>query len=349
MTLKDLRPNGVLVLPHLRIQNANAISSSLTHGFPAMTAFLGFMWALSRRLASMGIPLRPEKIGVVCHWHQEQVSEGYVRTFHLTRNPVERDGGTAAIVEEGRIHLDVTLVLQVSPVGNGGQPNVLFQSDSSSRQAVAWDIRDVVGSMRIAGGTVLPPGSTPGVLVAPELIAWPGTEEAQWELFRRLRRRWLPGFTLVCRDDLLHRRAELMRRERPTATLMDAWLDLSRFNFRSRTDEKGAVVWAHDRPEQVGWIVPIPVGYGALIDLQDGGVVADARDTRTPFQFVESVYSIGQWIGPHRLRRLQDLLWWGEHRTDDGLYRCRNDYAVTSVEEDFSEFRVPFLGDTGSA
>ena len=39
----------LLVLPRLRVQNANAISSPLTHGFPSMTAFLGLMWALERK------------------------------------------------------------------------------------------------------------------------------------------------------------------------------------------------------------------------------------------------------------------------------------------------------------
>lgn len=33
--------DGLLILPRLRVQNANAISSPLTHGFPSMTAFLG--------------------------------------------------------------------------------------------------------------------------------------------------------------------------------------------------------------------------------------------------------------------------------------------------------------------
>ena len=39
---------AILVLPHLRIQNANAIGSPLTHGFPSITAFTGVMWALQR-------------------------------------------------------------------------------------------------------------------------------------------------------------------------------------------------------------------------------------------------------------------------------------------------------------
>jgi CRISPR-associated protein Csy2 len=341
MNLKDLEPDGILVLPHMHVQNANAISSSLTHGFPSMTAFLGFMWALGRQLAVAGIPLRPEKIGVVCHWYQEQVSEGYVRTFHLTRNPVDKHGSTAAIVEEGRVHLEITVVLQVGAVGSGGEPNVLFQGDPASRQALAWTIRDLVGSMRIAGGTVLPPESDLGTLSIPALIAWPGSDEERLRLFRRLRRRWLPGFALVSRDDLLQRNLERMRGANPAATLLDAWLDLSRFNYSSRRDENGEVVWEHDRPENAGWIVPIPVGYGALADLQEGGVVADARDNHTPFRFVESVYSIGQWIGPHRLQRLQDFLWWGEYSEQGGLYRCCNHYVAAPIEEDFSEFSDP--------
>ena len=49
-TTRPLPPDGLLLLPHLRVQNANAISSPLTWGFPAPTAFLGFVHALERRL-----------------------------------------------------------------------------------------------------------------------------------------------------------------------------------------------------------------------------------------------------------------------------------------------------------
>src|SRR5256885_7310461 len=33
------QPQAILTFPHLRVQNANAISSPLTHGFPSITAF----------------------------------------------------------------------------------------------------------------------------------------------------------------------------------------------------------------------------------------------------------------------------------------------------------------------
>ena len=52
------QPQAILVLPHLRIQNANAIASPLTHGFPSVTAFTGVMWALERKLAPVGVPLQ---------------------------------------------------------------------------------------------------------------------------------------------------------------------------------------------------------------------------------------------------------------------------------------------------
>lgn len=105
----------LLVIPRLRVQNANAISSPLTHGFPAMTAFLGLMWALERKLKQGGLDIPLNTIGVVCHDHQEQVTDGgFVKTFRLTRNPIDKTGKTAAIVEEGRIHLEISLVIGIN-------------------------------------------------------------------------------------------------------------------------------------------------------------------------------------------------------------------------------------------
>ena len=78
----------ILVLPHLKVQNANAISSPLTHGFPSITAFLGLMWALERKTRALGLEIEFNAVGVVCHDHDEQINdEGFVHSFRLTRNP----------------------------------------------------------------------------------------------------------------------------------------------------------------------------------------------------------------------------------------------------------------------
>ncbi|WP_156167965.1 type I-F CRISPR-associated protein Csy2 [Lampropedia cohaerens] len=330
----------LLVIPHLRVQNANAISSPLTHGFPSITAFLGLQWALERKLVEAGTDcLFFEKVGVVCHWHEEQVNDGYVKTFRLTRNPVEKDGSTAAIVEEGRIHLDISLVFQVG-VDQEAADNP-FTTDAAARQALAWKIRELLSTMRIAGGSVIHHRPQPGQSITPSLILMEADAEKRAGQFRLLRRRLLPGFALVGRDDLLVKRLAKLQAQDANATALDAWLDLARFNWRSHEEEQAngqpKIVWSHDRPQGSGWLVPIPVGYGALSELYAPGLVANARDRTTPFRFVESLYSVGQWVSPHRMRDISDLLWWADSQPERGLYRARSGYVPPEPEHDAPE------------
>ena len=323
-----------LVLPRLRVQNANAISSPMTWGFPAITAFLGLMTALERRLGrDAGIAL--DGVGVVCHAFEPQVSAGgYTRSFALTRNPVGHDGSTSAIVEEGRAHLELTLVFQArvaSPL-----------LDAAARSDLVHRVAEQVAGMRVAGGSVLPhladTPSGPHRRPVPELVLTPANEEAARKAFRRIARRCLPGFALVSRHDLLEARHTELQATAPGASRLDAWLDLSRWNHRAvlptRPDgaeppASGAAQAAEWQPDaRPGWIVPIPVGFAALAPLHEPGTVGGARDPRVPFRFVESVYSIGQWLSPHRLREPAELFWFAERPDEQGLYLCANDYAV---------------------
>ena len=320
--------DALLVLPRIRVQNANAISSPMTWGFPAITAFVGFMVALERRLgADAGI--RFQGVGVVCHGFEPQVTTaGYTRSFSLTRNPVGHDGSTSGIVEEGRVHLDITLVFDAQITSP--------HRDDAERRALAQRVADTVAGMRCAGGSVMPPLPVPTSRpTRPVLELQPDADDDKVKLFRRLSRRWLPGFTLVARDDLLQARLTTLREADPQATALDAWLALSRWTLRaSRRTKIGdtgpiesveTVDWAVD-PRQ-GWTVPIPVGYTALSALHPPGGVSGARDGHTPLCFVESVYSIGQWVSPHRLRTIEELVWYPEYDEARRLYRCRNGYV----------------------
>ncbi|KXU34209.1 hypothetical protein AXK11_00765 [Cephaloticoccus primus] len=317
MSVDHIADEGLLVLPRLRIQNANAISSPLTHGFPSITAFAGFMWALERRLTAAGINLGFDAFGVICHSHQEQVADGYVKTFHLTRNPVDRAGDTAAIIEEGRVHLELTLIF--SAFGKGGEESHIFrQSMQEARDKLTKSIAQQICTMRVAGGSI--------VLPEPEVQLIPISESTRTSDFQRWRRRWLPGFALVSRDDLLKTHWEKLKSVKSDTSLLDAWLDLSRFNYKAEQSASGKVKWQHDRPQHSGWIVPIPIGYGSLSELYGPSEVHNARDTETPFRFVESLHSIGQWLGPHQLSDIDQLLWKPDNAPERGLYRLRNSY-----------------------
>ncbi len=326
MNLPDI--SHFLVIPRLRVQNANAVSSPLTHGFPSMTAFLGVMWALERQLKQAGVDLPLNAVGVVCHDHQEQVNDGgFVKSFCLTRNPVDKSGKTAAIVEEGRIHLDISLVFGVNIGTNEWQ-------DEHPAQ-----VAEVLNRMRIAGGTVHPPAKPWLQRYQPFAVSC-GESAKLASLTRKL----LPGFTLVARDDLLDQRLAELKRTQSQATRLDAWLSLARINWHYQlvreSDEETAGnaaenaagktkgEWKNDRTGQ-GWLVPIPVGYGALSEVYPAGTVANTRDPHTPFRFVESLYSIGQWIAPHRLTSVEQLLWYADSQSENGLYRCRNNFIKT--------------------
>lgn len=329
--------DAFLVLPRLRVQNANAISSPMTWGFPSTTAFIGLMHALARHLGDADLEFRG--VGIICHDYEAQVTEGgYTRSFRMTRNPIGMDGGTLAIVEEGRINLDITLLFLV----NLAAPRWA----ETERQQLADKVNDILTGMRIAGGSVLPslPDSR-GHGPRAQLRLLPDTEIDRRIDFRRMRRRWLPGFALVARDDLLHSHLAKLQEADESATVLDAWLDLSRRNhYASRTTrpgvETGEVKWVTERHR--GWMVPLPVGYVGLSELHDAGTVARARDMTTPFRFVESVYSIGQWISPHRLTDVTDLLWYGQYDEKVQLYRCCNDFAGSSSATDVTAGREQF-------
>ncbi|MBP6598472.1 MAG: type I-F CRISPR-associated protein Csy2 [Giesbergeria sp.] len=321
---------ALLLVPHLQVQNANAISSPMTWGFPSITAFVGLMAALERKLGAAA-GLQFNGVGVVCHRFEAQTHRGYTHSFHLSRNPVRKDGSTAGIVEEGRIHLDISLVFDVSLSSH--------IADDAARQQLAQTVADLLATMRIAGGSVIAPHSPRSRrALQPQLRLEAEEPEQQRQEFAQLSRRLLPGFALVARDDLLqaHQHTLSQRQsEGQPATALDAWLDLSRINTRAvrvpvtpaqggeaQTERTERIEWQRDaRP---GWLVPIPVGYAALSELHAAGSVTQARDATTPLRFVESVFSIGQWISPHRLRNAAQLIWWPTYDEASGLYRCRN-------------------------
>lgn len=349
------QPSGLLILPRLRVQNANAISSPLTWGFPSPTAFLGCVHALERRFVQpFGQAF--DGVGIVCHGFEAQTFRPNRRhhlIFTQSRNPVylKRDaakfiaeGTPAAIVEEGRAHLVVSLVIAV----RGGF------GEAQEEQDFAEAVYQTALGMRLAGGSVLP---TLGQKAPrPQWIPWPQAEVEQRAAFARLRRRLLPGFALVHRPDLLGKRLAEMKAEGDTSVgVLDALLDLTRLNHvpvavapaedrisdgvedAPAGDGGSRVAWqVRTRP---GWLVPLPVGYAGISDLYAPGEVANARDATTPFRFVESLYSLGQWIAPHRLSSLEQLLWRGAAEPDAGLYRCVNRYSDTLSNTESDSFQ----------
>jgi CRISPR-associated protein Csy2 len=332
---------ALVLLPNLRIQNANAISGPLSWGFPSPTAFTGFAHALQRKVIEHRLSASFHEgfggVGIICHDFQPQVSWSSgerAHVFHLTRNPAEKDGGAPAMVEEGRAHIKVSLVIAVK--------DALSLSEG---ERFAQEVFYLAQDMRLAGGSLLPETAEMGELPAVRRW-WPLGEgpEGQLEVLRRLRRCLIPGFALVQRNDLLiDHLADMRARQADSETMpnmLDALLDFSRLNIEPRTPHPGSPDEARwDVRRKPGWLVPLPIGYSVLSPLYSHGEVQNARDGTTPFGFAESLYSLGEWISPNRVENLDQLLWHTESQPENGIYCCINRYSsyLDTVDEQRGE------------
>lgn len=312
----------LVLLSHLRVQAANAVSSPLTWGFPAPSAFAGFAHALERRMRSEGHELRFTGVGIVCHRAEPLIAEGrsqVPRAFRLTRNPVDEHGETAAIVEEGRMHLDLSLLLTV----HGADA----PTNGDAAETLAAELMERALGMRLAGGSIFP-GVLPRTL---RRRAWVSDNFADEDpQVPRILRQLLPGFALVSRHQALLDHLAVLRAKDPAATELDALLDFVRLEFPPPPDagDSGEVEWPPPRRAAPGggWVVPIPVAYGAISELYPPGVARNARDPGVPFRFVESLLSLGEWRSPHRLRSIEDLIWRHRAEPEAGIYRLVNEY-----------------------
>lgn len=304
-------PDALLVLPWLRIQNVNCISSPLTWGFPSITAILGFAHALERKLKSRYSDLSFCGVGVVCHRFEPQIFSPVRgdKVFCLTRNPLNKDGDSPSFAEEGRAHVTISLLIKVK---RENYPNDMNQSQIEEMEA---DICNTAYGLRLAGGSILPSFTKKGKA---RLMDWDITGEALNTELRRL----LPGFLLTSREDLLAERTTELQRINPEATSLDALLDLSSLNYEPVAAEPESETVEWEIRKKPGWIVPIPVGYRSIAQCYEAGQVLKARDTETPFCFVECLYSLGQWISPHRLNDTRNIFWRHDADIEKGLYRC---------------------------
>lgn len=275
--------NRYLLIRQLEVHAANAISSPLTFGFPAITAFAGFAHALQRQFNRRhgDGSLTVHGVGIISHqFTMLDHVDGYNRTLQLTGNPLNKDGGRASFVEEGRCHMNVSLVLPFEGLSGG-------EADLSRLQDI------VFAKMKLAGG---------------DLLKRPKIEFISDD--RRSIRRLMPGYALMDRRDLM---LESMNNGDDALTALHRHLAVE---HRSTTNEDGTTTWTASR-HQPGWIVPIATGFAALTPPEKA---LNARDPDTPHRFAESVVTLGEFKLVSRIERLADLVW--RYQTHDDLYVC---------------------------
>ena len=283
----------VLMIPRILIHNANALSSPFTIGFPAMTAWLGATHALQRKLNSDGFEaLQFDATAVLSHKADLQVHKGvgdYVNSIIGTSNPVDKDGKRPAFIEEARIHLDVSLIIEFSGLHK--------RDEERFKERVAHHLQS---RMKMAGGDIFGFKKLDIKRVEDE------------EDMRRIRGRLMPSYALVERRDLMQ---EAMSRG---LDAMDALLEYVSITNSCQKDEEGKVLWSSKR-KTAGWIVPIATGFQAISEL---GKAKNQRDADKPHRFAESVVTLGEFRMVYKIDALDEILWHYAVDKEHGLYLC---------------------------
>jgi len=297
-----------LLLDGISIQQANSISSPLTFGFPAVTGFLGAIHALNRRLDRTDLEF--SGVLIACHdcdvqnYRPHQYTD---YTFNQSRNPIKKDGSTASIVEEGKAHLNVTLVLEVNT------------STKAARElrdnpvAFIKRCRTAVTQQRMAGGSVL---------AIEDVRIFDQSE------FPEVRRRLFPAFVLMdARNELIAITQELQKKN-PDSTAFDALVETATIHHIPNNSQSGADDWSNESIKTGrGWLVPMPVGFQAISPLFPPETHQHTRNPEYPSQYVEAVYSLGKWVFPSRLpEEFSDCFW-------RYSYDSENLYLVTQTNE----------------
>ena len=298
-----------LLFDHVKIHNANAISSPLTYGFPAISGFLGAVHALNRKIESDD-PIYLDGVLIACHDCDVQVyrPNNYTDyTFRLTRNPLAKNGDTRSIIEEGRVHLDVSLIVEVKIEDRE------TLDDVNDQEKFINQIRQKLYQQRIAGGQV----------IEIESVGLYSASESLDDLTQAL----LPAFVLVeAQQDLQEITAELQQKD-PNATALDALVETAMLHHHPQEKDQ----WQTTSVKQGrGWLVPIPLGYQAISPLFEAGKVEHARSNEHPTQFVECIYGLGKWVFPLRLQDNLSQAFW--------RYKCSelqsNDADIYIINQD---------------
>lgn len=301
----------LLIIPHIKVHNANALSSPFTIGFPAMSAWLGAVHALQRKINAQEIPVAFLATGVVSHNMNLQTYKGnndFVHSIVGTGNPLDKTGARSAFIEEARCHLDVSLVIEYD--------NITIDE----RDQLLDSIRHLLhANMKIAGGDIED-------FQSPFFI---NSKEGDTEDLRKVQRALMPGYALI------ERRGLMIDAMEKGADALDALIDYLAIHHSCYTDDEGSVTWSSYRKtlnnKPAGWIVPIATGFHGISDV---GEAKNQRDPDTPHRFAESIVTLGEFKMPHRIKLIEDMLW--RYHRDGDLYLCQQKGQTSKPETHIS-------------
>lgn len=330
----------ILIIPKIEIQNANALSSPYSIGFPAMTAWLGAMHALQRRLQQQA---KLQKVDGPFMSQLKNISfKGLAVISHRFNLRTYREDGDFVSSIIGSSHPLVPKKEKGKPEGNAVRPSFVEEAKCHMQVSLLieidtqnWNLSDwqpltqqvdhqMMANMKIAGGDIL--SCQP---------AWIQTIATQIE-HNCLIRKLMPGHCLIERRDLM---SQEMRNGKDAIDALLEFLyikhhckweenDIGSLEKNETEEEEHKPFYWKSNKKELGWIVPIATGFQGISEL---GKAEHQRDSETPHCFAESMITLGQFIMPYRLENLDQMLWHYHYDSKQNLYLCQPNQTFSQV------------------
>lgn len=285
-----------ILVSNLKIEGANAASSNITIGFPAITAWMGMVHAWERKLWQMVpgiIPSAFEAVGVSCRKFNLQTYKdktSWIATIPNRRKPMEYRNSKyahAAIIDEPKADMTVDLILSLKAYEN------------QDYEGIIENLPDVIAQSRAVGGYIV---STPNILIMDV-----EDDKDLEEMNRRFIAKMMPGFALISRSDLLEEDSSL-----------DRMLDILSVQTSQITDENGNTYMTPPIRNISGWIVPIVTGFRRLNEPTKP--IKNERAIRFKHCFVEPAITLGEFKMVNQIKDIRNILWYYSHT--DFKYHC---------------------------
>lgn len=300
----------ILVLPHIKVNNANAWSSPYTSGFPSVCAFGGAVHALQRKFVENGFDnLEISGFSVISHkFSMRTYKESAYSDLSIiaSANPLDKNGERPSFVPEIKCRMEISLLCELK-----------YNIDDN--EALVQTAKNLVNSnFRIASGDVQTMDNPYAVPV--------GREDQDKDFRRYIIRKLMPGYALIERRELM---SDCMNQGHDA---LEALLDHLTVLAEPHINASNEKINIERNRKERGWLVPISTGYAAISNI---GSANNQRSPDTPHRFAESMVTLGEFRMLHRIQNIDSLLWHGNYDAEKGMY-CYNQES----KEDDDDLRI---------
>lgn len=280
-----------LIIPRMKVSNANAMSAPFIIGVPSITSFMGFSHKLQLEIQNnINQNIRFIKTGISVHsFNLRSIKSGKYSLLSVTRNPLLRSGNPRSFIEEAKCNFEVSIINEVS-----GLPV------SDNDKLVSWINNSLLG-YKVSSGDLLS-------FKKPFIYS---IDMDKYEEVKGLLKKLMLGYVLTERKDLIIKRINEEKRKNSLDSLLDY---LKVFVHEDKDHIKN-----HFKIES-GWLVPISVGYHGLTTPEK--IINECREPKFNHVFCESLVTLGEFKLPTTINNIDDFLWEYAHDSEKNYFYC---------------------------